>query len=53
LPCFFLVLVAVFEESVVVTPLASVVDVVVADSVAVFLPWSWITVVLVESVLVD
>lgn len=40
LPCFFLVLVTAFEELVVVTPLASVADVAVADSVALLLPWS-------------
>ena len=40
LPCFFFALVAVREELVVVTPLASVVEVVVEDCVAVLLPWS-------------
>jgi hypothetical protein len=40
LPCFFLVLVAVFEELAVVTPLASVLLVAVEESVAVLLPWS-------------
>jgi hypothetical protein len=38
LPCFFLVLVAVFEELVVVTPLASVVDVALEELDAVLLP---------------
>jgi hypothetical protein len=43
-------LVAVFEEFAVVTPLASVLLVAVADSVAALLPRSSTTVVLVESV---
>jgi len=38
LPCFFLDLVAVFEESAVVTPLASVLLVELEESVAVLLP---------------
>jgi len=50
LPCFFLVFVAAFEALVVVTPLASVLDVAVAEFVEVLWPWSSITVVLVESV---
>jgi hypothetical protein len=49
LPCFFLDLVVVREESVVVaTGLEFVV--VVEESVELFLPWSSVTVVLLESV---
>ena len=52
LPCFFFVFVAVLEV-LVVEPAGSELVVVVADSVARFLPLSLVTVVLLESVELD